>query len=133
MKMIENSLFACACAFVAFLMPSCGLSANEISLTNEDNGKIISLHTQDTIKIGLSGNMTAGYSWDVVNPISSKVKLLARAYEPYQTIVAGGGGVFYFEFIAVSPGSSELIFTHGRPWEKKIAPMETFRVILVIK
>jgi predicted secreted protein len=106
------------------------LSAQDHTLSWADNGKAILVRLKDTITINLRGNATTGYIWDVVNPIPSKVQLVERAYAPYRTLVAGGGGVYTFKFLVVSTGSCELIFTHGRPWEKKIPPMETFRVVI---
>ncbi len=137
MKMIKNGLFACVCSLVVFLLPA-GISANEVSLTNEDNGKTVSLHTGDTLVINLRGNITTGYSWNVVEPQPSMLTVLGKLYrqyvpDPHRPGVCGSPGTFIFRFQAASVGSSELAFAYARCWEKNIPPTQTFKISLVIE
>lgn len=121
--------------FSAFFLLPFGLWSSEIALTKEDAGKTISLHTGDTISLSLQGNITTGYSWEVVKPLPSCVKFIERKYASIKKDVgaAGAPGIFTFTFLAAAPGSSVLTLVYLRPWEKEKAPSDTFNVTLVIE
>jgi inhibitor of cysteine peptidase len=131
MKMIKTSLFA---FFAILVMLPFALSAKDVSLAYEDNGKTVALHTGDKLVVSLGGNITTGYSWNIVEPLPPMLHLLgACEYVPDQPIRAGSPGTFIFRFQADSTGSSNLNLAYARPWEKNVPPYSTFKVSVVVE
>jgi inhibitor of cysteine peptidase len=108
-------------------------SPSERWLTQADAGRTIELRTGDRLTISLGGNPTAGYSWELA---SVNKQVLAPLSEPgyaASSKAVGAGGVFAFEFEAVSSGQTALRLAYRRPWEKRRRPAETFAVNVTVE
>ena len=90
-------------------------------LTLDNNGSTISVKVGDTVKLALDGNITTGYSWEVVKINSEFILQEEKRYKSYETAqpVEGIGGTFSFTFRALKVGETVLELDYIRPWEKE--------------
>ena len=135
MKKIRDSIlsFAHIGVFTLFVLVPCFLSAKEVTLTQEVNGKAISLAIGDFLYINLVGNMTTGFSWTVASQEGTSLKYVEHGYSPFPSILpmhVGSPGLFSFKFLAVSPGPSVLKLVYARSWEKGVPPVHVFKVFV---
>lgn len=80
------------------------------------------LRIGDRYRIAIPGNPTTGYSW-TVSVSNPQVTSLISTYLPVTLGMIGTGGLFVFEGIAKSRGTTTLTFSYQRPWENQ--PVET--------
>jgi inhibitor of cysteine peptidase len=102
-------------------------------LTEADAGSTVELRTGDRLSVRLTGNPTAGYSWELA---AVDTHVLSPASEPgFQASSAaiGSGGVFAFEFEAAASGRTDLRMVYRRPWEKRRRPAQTFAVNVTVE
>ncbi len=79
-----------------------------------------------TIVLTLESNATTGYSWQLADPIDTKVvELISDNYLAPQTGLVGAGGVEEWTFKAIGKGKAKIKLEYVRPWEKDQAPVET--------
>lgn len=126
---MKTKFFIIACLLTIMLLTAC---SSIQKLDKNANGETITLSTGEQIQIKLEGNITTGYSWQVM---SLEETILAPNGEPeYQSEsnLAGAGGEFTFTFTAKSPGETHLELGYLRPWEDE-APLETFKITVVVK
>ena len=129
------------------LMAGCGSVAGagrpeatpvgEAVLGAEDNGRQVALVPGQMLVIALESNPTTGYSWELIEGDSAvvqqvgEVEFSASAQEGEQLV--GAGGTETFRFGAVDQGQTTLTLVYHRPWEKGVAPLETFSVEVVVR
>ncbi|MCC7161812.1 MAG: protease inhibitor I42 family protein [Anaerolineae bacterium] len=94
------------------------------TLTEQDNGKPVSLKAGDTMTVQLASNPSTGYSWQV---ISDNAAVLEQVGEPQfdlgsKTPMPGAGGTETFTFRAVGAGTTTLTLLYSRPWERGTKP-----------
>lgn len=130
------------CAMMFFLF-GCSPSANESSqsvsdknqpVTKNQNGQIVTIHTNEIVQITLDGNPTTGYAWETNNLDQT---LLQQQGEPIYTQpdskkLVGAGGTYLFTFQAIKEGQTTLTLVYHRPWEKDTPPAETFEITVNI-
>jgi len=110
-----------------------GFSPSVRWLTEADAGSTVSLRAGDRLSVSLTGNPTAGYSWELA---AVDKKVLAPVAEPgYEasSSAVGSGGMFAFEFEAIGPGWTALRLVYRRPWEKRRRPVQTFSVNVTVE
>lgn len=101
------------------------------TLTDQDNGRRVSLHVGDPLEVHLAENATTGYRW-------STDRHDARLLEPvgstasYPTSAIGSGGQAIFRFRAAAAGSTELALKYWRHWEGEGSAIQRFSVTLDI-
>ena len=92
-----------------------------------------------TIKI--RGNPTTGYGWYLENPTQNKKFLKAFDLNEQNESIhyipdkvppgwTGGGGFYYFRFLALSSGEVTLIFNNKRPWDPNSSHTYSLNVII---
>jgi len=104
------------------------------SLTEEDNGKTITLNLGDTLPVRLQGNPSTGYTWE---PVKAELKILTQVGGPefiaQNPGTAGSGGTVTLRFKATKAGQESLKLIYHRSWEKDIAPLKTFEITVIVK
>ena len=96
-----------------------------MTVTDQENGKTISLSKGATLIVQLASNPSTGYSWAVKGD-SAPLKLVSSDHKQDQSGKIGAPGTQQFRFEATASGASTLKLTYHRPWEKGVAPARTF-------
>ena len=95
-------------AFLGFVKPETPAAADPG--TFQVNGKVVTFC--------LDSNPTTGYNW-TAELDGDCVAMTRDLYQPQQSarIKGGVGGVQYYDFTAVKPGTATVTFTYARSWE----------------
>ena len=112
-----------------------GCGANGASITDDDNGKQITVQSGDVITVTLVSNPTTGYSWQVMeidNAILVQDGDPEYKQSPGAEGLVGAGGTETFHFKAIGSGQTSLGLGYLRPWES-VPPIETFTIQVVVQ
>ena len=106
----------------------------EIHISSGDANKEIKAKVGEIIVIEIEGNATTGYRWDETPGRSDSV-LESQGHE-YKTRelpvgMVGYGDKAFFRYLVKAPGKTEIVLNYTRPWEKDVAPAQTFNVKIV--
>lgn len=106
---------------------------SSITVGAEDAGGTITLHQGDTLTVTLDGNTTTGYNW-MMQPMEPAIleQVGEPAYTPDSDQI-GAPGKISLTFQAVKTGQANLVLNYMRPFEKDIAPQNTFEVTVVVE
>ena len=102
-----------------------------VEIAKTDSGKHARVPVGQLILIRLPGNPTTGFQWRVAAVGGQSVRLLSEPkYVPAANPggLVGAGGVFWFKFQAVAPGTTKIKLIYDRPWEKGHAPADAFQI-----
>jgi inhibitor of cysteine peptidase len=129
-KFVKIALFV----LLAALLAACG--KKEMSIGRAENGGTVELKIGETLMVSLDSNITTGYSWEIAESDESILKLKGEPeyVEPKsdpQLVGAGGTQVFRFE--ALKAGQATLTLVYRRPWEKDVAPADTYSLTVTVK
>jgi len=106
-----------------------------VSIDQADDGSVQAIEVGDVIRIELAGNISTGYQWIRVAPVSLVDTPLESieegTYEQDDPDVCGGPGTFTFAYRAVTSGTVELGYDYARPWEPD--PIDSFSIIVWVK
>jgi predicted secreted protein len=84
-----------------------------------------------TVKIGecitheLEGNLTTGYSWQFIVQNPEIVKISEEISSENKEGMVGAPSKFKYKIEGVKAGSTQILFTYQRSWEKDVAPAQT--------
>lgn len=129
-------LFWFILAGVVVGMVSCDKQpAKTITLTDQDNGKTITLEAGQVLVIRLQSNPTTGYVWELGEVDAGVLKQVSEVFTPppQATDQAGAGGVDEWRFQAVGTGTTTLVLNYRRPWEQGVTPAKTFTLTVTVK
>jgi inhibitor of cysteine peptidase len=130
-KFIKIALFV---LFVA-LLAACG--KKEMSVGRAENGGTVELKTGETLMISLDSNPSTGYSWEIQETDETLLKLKGdpEFVQPPDngTPIVGAGGTQVFRFEALKAGTTTLTLVYHRPWEKDVAPIDTYSLTVAVK
>ncbi len=125
-------------ALIAVMFTSaCGASAAQvISIDNQLNGKMVSLKAGQVLQVSLTSNPSTGYSWaladynaDVIRPQGEPEFVEPSRDKP----LVGASGWDRFHFKVQKTGQTQLKLVYRRPWEKDVAPVQTFEVQVMVE
>lgn len=122
-------------AALFFLIPAlmiCEQQEMPACLQKTDAEKTVAMSVHQEFEVQLASNPTTGYRWSWIAADSAILQMKKREYRSESELV-GGGGNERFLFAAVSPGKTDLILVYHRPWEKPLAPVDSFIVHIVVK
>ena len=95
-----------------------GTYAQELVLTEQDDGKIVGAVVDQSIFVNLRGNPSTGYTWLLTSTNGdSVVPTGPAAYTPDAGGGPGSPGTFSFPFRAVHSGPTTLAFDYLQPWD----------------
>ncbi len=117
-------------------LAACSQTASAASTTSigaADAGKTISLQKGDSLTVTLDGNATTGYTWQAQPTDPAILKQVGEATYTSKSKELGAPGKVSITFQAVKTGQSELVLNYMRPFEKNSAPLNTFKVTVVVK
>lgn len=106
-----------------------------LTLTLEQNGSTIKIKNGDTVKLGLEGNITTGYSWEMDSLDQSylvQVGEMEYGGKPNPRRLSGAPGIFNYTFKAVNEGQTKLKMKYHRTFEKDVEPIDTFTLNIEI-
>ena len=106
---------------------------NVVRLGMADNGRGVILEADQTLEIALDGNITTGYSWELGAAVEPLLRLQGEPEYVVSSELLGAGGVTIFRFAPDAPGTVTLRLLYRRPWEKDVAPAQTFAVQVTVR
>jgi len=117
-----------------FIFAGCNTPQEILYLGNDNNGQAIELCQNEEIVISLSANITTGYTWAVSGIDTNYLKQASEIQYKSSSDKMGSAGEQTFRFQTIAVGQTELKLIYHRPWEKDIAPLDTFYIkITVVK
>ncbi len=105
---------------------------SDITLTNADTGKTLTLKPGQTLILQLAENPSTGYRWSVPALNSQVLQLTADRFNPSGTVAIGSGGQRILTFHAQQPGQISLSLKNRREWEDEAAAVESFTVMVQV-
>jgi predicted secreted protein len=84
-----------------------------------------------TIKVGksitheLEGNPTTGYTWQYKAENPEIVKITEEIVSENKDGMVGTPSKFKYKIEGAKAGSTQILFTYQRSWEKNVAPAQT--------
>lgn len=110
------------------------------SFKKDDNGRHIQLTANQKFTVTLPANPSTGHRWVIADTDSACFRecrpdtfLLSSNPKKWGAILVGAGGNQQFFFQAADHGTCELHLHYQRPWEKKKAPADSFRLSIKIR
>lgn len=112
----------------------CKRTALTINADKSYDGRTIELRVGDGVKLSLAENPTTGYRWEFLAKPEPECVIVSEAYVA-DTVngAVGSGGAHGWVFRAVEKGMSAIRLVYRRPWEKDVAPAQTFTLTVVVK
>ena len=117
-----------------YIFSGCNITGK--TYTESNNGDNLNLKINDVITIKLESNATTGYKWNLSEESNSDIiALVSSGYTEKENKdnLVGVGGFETFTFKAVSNGSTILILTYNRPWEKDVQPEKIFKLNISVQ
>jgi predicted secreted protein len=124
------------CALLALMLSGrgslpCRAQDEVLILTEQDNGRTLEVHVQQSIAVQLRGNPSTGYAWSFSASDQSVSTTGSSTYTSDPGGGVGGGGTFSFPFRAVGSGETTLSFRYEQPWNPA-SLAQTFKVAFVV-
>jgi inhibitor of cysteine peptidase len=108
----------------------------EVQLTDDDNGRSLTLAKGGTLIIALVSNPSTGFAWSVADPSPAQLVLQGEPqYVPpgSTTPVVGAAGTQVFTFKATATGEAKLTLNYARSFEPTVPPEKTFTVTVTVQ
>lgn len=97
-----------------------------MTLTDADDGRMLSLRRGEVFEVRLPAERIAGYSWiPAENPMPVIGTDGVPLYEIDERLPDGAPGIEVWRFIGRSAGHAHLVFEYRRPWEADAPPHRT--------
>jgi len=113
-----------------------GCTIKGATYTESNNGDNLNLKINDVIKIRLESNVTTGFKWNLSEESNSGIiALVSSDYTEKENKdnLVGVGGFETFTFKAVSSGSTIIILTYNKPWERGVQPEKIFKLNISVQ
>jgi predicted secreted protein len=85
-----------------------------VELTDEDNGRTVTVAPGSVITVRLAEARMAGFKWALHGDGGGSVALTSEELIP--SAMPGGRAMHEFRFVAANPGVATLRLVHSRPW-----------------
>jgi inhibitor of cysteine peptidase len=105
---------------------------SDMTLTNADNGKTLTLKPGQTLALRLAENPTTGYRWSIPALNSQVLQLIGDRFDPSGSSAIGSGGQRILTFQAQQPGQISLSLKNRREWEDEASAGESFTVTIQV-
>jgi len=100
----------------------------EVRLSAKDDGRQIELNEGQLLLVGLEGNPSTGYMWEVEEGSEEIIRQVGEIEFHPESDLLGAPGKQILRFQAVGPGQTTLKLVYHRPWEKGVEPAKTFSI-----
>jgi inhibitor of cysteine peptidase len=123
---------------LVFLITALGLTGcknpeDAMVLDQKNNGERITVALTQEIYVSLNANPGSGYTWETAELDTAIIRRLPKKSIQPDNPLPGSQGKQTFCFKAASEGKTGLKLIYHRPWEKNIAPIDTFYVQVRVK
>ena len=126
-------LLICA-ALMALIVSTSTAAAEPVIATEAHNGKTIVLGKGASLVISLESNPSTGYVWQIGKNDNAILKLVGQpAFHPGAHQMPGAPGHQLFKLEAIFPGNDAIELEYLRLWEKGVAPVKTFSLLVTVK
>ncbi len=98
-----------------------------------DNGKEITVSAGEVFEIRLERSGGTGYSWEIINPDKTYLKVLSSTDTPLKDGLLGGPMLKKWRIKAVKAGNTELKILLYRSWEGIEKAADSFQVKIEIR
>lgn len=115
------------------LLLSCAGTQDGLILTEEDNGRAVTVKRGDSFKLRLKAQLSTGYSWKIIN-YNTKIMMVGKPeIETLKKDVTGG--IDYQTYIVETreSGEGEIVLHYVQPWQKKVKPLQTYRITVKVE
>lgn len=109
------------------------MSPGAVSVNASDAGETVTLSEGEYLNVTLAGNLTTGYTWETLSTDTSIIRPIWEPIMKPDSKAIGSGGMITLNFQAVKTGQTQLKLIYHRPWEKGVAPLDTFEITVVVK
>lgn len=109
------------------------IRSEPLVITEANAGETIELKVGQEFAVTLEGNLTTGYTWEMVSEQGALVEQVGEAEYESESDLVGAGGHVTLNFKALNPGNQTLELIYHRPWEVDVAPIDTFTVSMVVE
>jgi inhibitor of cysteine peptidase len=109
------------------------IRSEPLVITEADAGETIELNVGQEFAVTLEGNITTGYTWEMVAIDGALVEQVGEPEFESESDLVGAGGKITLNFKTISSGNQTLQLVYHRPWEVDVAPLNTFAVTLVVE
>jgi inhibitor of cysteine peptidase len=119
-------------ALILVMLAACGPKG--VKVNNSDNNKTLDVKVGQTVVIELEGNPTTGYTWEAKDLDAGMFQQVGQVgFKSANPGLVGSGGIQTLTFKALKAGSGKIDLVYHRPWEKDVAPANTFSINLNVK
>ena len=115
---------------LAALLLTC---SRTITLTDDDNGKEISLEKGASLNVRLKAKLSTGYSWKVASYNKDVISTSESVVQTQKEDVVGGVDFQLFTLEAKEQGQGEIVFHYVQPWKKDASPLKTYSVTVTVE
>jgi inhibitor of cysteine peptidase len=102
---------------------------NELTLTERDDGRRVSVHVGDVIMLHLPENAAGGYQWSASHADAARVDVSRERFDTVNQ-ATGSEGIAVWKLTAKLPGTVRIELKRSRPWEGSRPATETFAMTL---
>jgi len=110
----------------------CDQKKDEVHLDAGDSGQEVKIAVETEVQLSLDANPGTGYRWSVTQIDSSKLSPVGEPVFKTVSEQLGGPAQQILRFKPKAAGTVILKLIYHRPWEKAVAPADTFEVTLHI-
>lgn len=97
-----------------------------LRVSENDQGRQVSLQQGETLEIDLAENPTTGYRWHIVADGKPACQPAGDSFEAGKG--TGQSGQRRLQFRAVHDGTCDIALAYRRSWEKDVAPAKSFKL-----
>jgi inhibitor of cysteine peptidase len=116
---------------VVLIMALAFARSGGLTIHADDNGDRVELQKGQTLAVSLPGNISTGYSWEVVGLDEQILRQVGEPTFSPDSNVPGSPGTQTIRFRAAGEGRTVLHLVYHRPWEEG-EPARTFSVDVVV-
>ena len=101
----------------------------EVTLTAEDDGRVVSVRVGADVTIRLPENPTTGYRWAIAY-LSDQLAVVESRFDPPAVATPGAGGVRVIHLRAQAAGEARVALLYSRLWQPEAGTTCQFRIIV---
>jgi predicted secreted protein len=132
---LRTSLVFTNLCFILVVICAFRTASLPIILTNMDNGKTVTVSSENQVIIQLPDNSgSTGYTWNFTTSRNQVLTWQNATYiPPTGHPMPGASGTMAFTFLAHDSGSVHIQFALQRTWETNVPPVQLFTVTIQVQ